>query len=182
MINLIPPAGRARIVREYWARVIAVWLFLFGTGCLLVASLLLPTYVLIHSQINTLVESVDISAEKAATFDLSAGELTTASNQAAVLVGEGTTTPTTWYIEKLETLSGASVSIRSFEVVRPLLQGGDITIAGEATTRQALADFRDTVAKDPAFFEANLPIGNLIKDRDLLFSMKITLATTSTKI
>jgi len=179
MINLIPPAGRARVVREYWIRVMTVWLFLFGTGCLLVAALLLPTYVLIHAQVNALTASVDTTAEKAATFDSSAAELVAASNQATVLTGEGTTTPSTWFVEKIELLAGTEVSIRSFDIDRPLTSGGFITIAGEATTRKALADFRDVIAKEGAFAEANLPIGNLIKDRDVLFSMKITLATST---
>ena len=179
MINLIPPAGRARIVREYWIRVISVWLFLFGTGSLVVATLLLPTYVLINSQITTLAESVGTTAEKVATFDSSAGALVTASDQAAILVGKGTTTPTTWYIEKLENLSGPEITIRSFDVDRPLSSGGVTTISGEASTRKALADFRDIIAKDSAFSEVNLPIGNLIKDKDILFSMKITLATST---
>lgn len=179
MINLIPQSGRSWIIREYWTRVIAVWLFLFGTGCLLVAALLMPTYVLIHSQINTLAESVDNTEDKVATFDMSAGELVSASNQAAVLIGEGTTTPTTWYIEKLENSSGSAVSIRSFEINRPEWHGGYITLSGEAQTRQALADFRDRLTKDGIFSEANLPIGNLIKDKDILFSMQITIATST---
>jgi len=179
MINLIPPAGRVRIVREYWIRVIAVWLFLFGTGCLLIVALLLPTYVLIHAQINTLAGSVETMSEKVATFDTSASELVAASNQSKILLGLGTTTPIIAYVEKLEILSGTEVSIRSFDIDRPKFFGGFITIAGEATTRQSLADFRDAIVKDKAFAEVNLPIGNLIKDRDILFSMQITIATST---
>jgi hypothetical protein len=179
MINLIPPAGKAWIVREYWTRVIAVWLFLFGTVCLLVAALLLPTYVLIHYQIKILVRSVDATAEKVATFDASAGALVAASNQAAILVGTGTTTPTTWYVEKLETLSGTDVSIRSFDVNRQAPTGSTITITGEAATRQSLANFRDELTANANFSDVNLPIGNLIQDRNVLFSMKVTLATST---
>ena len=76
-------------------------------------------------------------------------------------------------------VSGVDVSVRSFDVERPQLHGGTITIAGVATTRKSLADFRDIVSKDSAFSKTDLPIGNLIKDRDVLFSMKITLATST---
>lgn len=179
MINLIPPAGRARIVREYWIRVIAVWLFLFGTGCLLVAALLLPTYVLIHSQTSLLSQTVAVNIDKVTTFDVSVLKLTEATNLARLLTGEGTTTLTSWYLTNLETSAGTEVTIRSYDFDRPFLRGGTVTIAGVATTRQALANFRDQVASDPVFSAVNLPIGTLIKDRDVLFSMRITLATST---
>ncbi len=179
MINLIPPAGRARIVREYWIRVSVVWLFLFGTGCLLVASLLLPTYVLIRVQTSMLSQTVAVNIDKVTTFDVSFGELTTATNQARLLKGNGTTTTTSWYLTNLEKMAGTEVAIESFDFDRPLLHGGSVTISGLATTRQALSDFRDQIVADPAFSAVNLPIGNLIKDRDLLFSMNITFATST---
>ena len=179
MINLIPPAARRSIVREYWLRVVSVWLFLFGTGCLIVTVLLLPTYVLIHAQVATLSAQVVATSEKTATFDVSAAELIEASRLAALLSTTASTTHFSESLTALEQLAGAGITIRDVSFTRTG-GNGEFTIAGGATTRQNLATFRDALEAHPAFATVDLPISALIKDRDLLFSMKVTFASSTT--
>lgn len=178
MINLIPPAARRSVVREYWLRAISVWLLLFGTGCLIVASLLLPTYVLIRLQVGELEQTAVAASEKVATYDVSASALVAANKQAQLLMGTSTT-PFSTYLTQLEQFAGAGVVLRDIQFVRSKTGVGSITVAGTAATRQVLANFRDALEAEPAFSKVNLPISNLIKDRDLLFVIDITLATST---
>ena len=178
MINLLPPAARKSVVREYWLRVSAVWLFLLGTGCLIVAVLLLPTYMLIHTQINTLDSQVSASTAKASTFDVSAAALIQASTDAAILTQGASSTPFSHYLKLIETLAGPDITLRDVTYVKTT-ESGKLTLAGQAATRQSLANFRDALEADPVFQNVNLPISSLIKDRDLLFSLDITIATTT---
>ena len=49
MINLIPPHARKAITREYWIRVVTVWMFLATFALMVIVALQIPTYVLINS-------------------------------------------------------------------------------------------------------------------------------------
>ena len=179
MINLIPPVARRTVVREYWVRVISVWMFLVGTGFLVVVALLLPTYVLTRSQINVLSEVSSTVAEKVTTYDASAVELQRASEQAAILVSAGTTTPFSTYLTLIEKSAGNEIQIRSIDFSRTGVGNGTVVLSGESKTRQALAYFRDVMESDGSSIKVDLPISNLIKERDIMFSMQMMIATTT---
>jgi hypothetical protein len=179
MINLIPPAARGRIIKEYWFRVGAVWLFLFGTGCLLVTSLLLPTYMLLRGELSTLRNEVAANEAMTASFDTSAAELMAAMQQTNRLLGEGEGVSATAYDAALLALAGDAVEIQAL-IFENATTSTKITLSGVAASRSALANFRDAVEASADFSDAVLPISSLIKDRDLDFTMTITGGSTST--
>ncbi len=179
MINLIPASARRMIVREYWVRTMAVWMFLLGTGCLVVASLFLPTYVLVSKQVDDLQIQVDQNAASTATFDSSAAALTTAMKQATFLLASSTPVTFTMYKKMITAIAGEGVDISGFQFVR-VGSTTAITLDGMASTRQALATFRDDLEREPLLTTVVLPISNLIKDRDIVFTMTVTGIATST--
>jgi len=178
MINLIPPHARKSVVREYWLRVITVWLFLFGTGCLIVSVLLLPTYMLVRGQTATLGDQVSATADRTASYDEATAKLKAATTQATFLKNTASSTPFSTYLKILESIAGAGVTLHSVSYTHPDGGVGKITISGVATTRTVLASFRDALEADPAFTGVVLPINALTKASDLIFSMDMTLATT----
>lgn len=173
MINLIPPRARATIIKEYWLRVVAVWLFLLGTGGLLVASLLLPTYMLLRTELVLLRDQVAGGAAEVANFDSSSASLATAMKEADLLKKMATSSSYTAAIERLTTIAGPAVTISTFGFAR-VEQKTTITITGVAATRASLASFRDTIEADANFADAILPISSLIKDKNLDFTMTLT--------
>jgi len=179
MINLIPPVARRNIVKEYWIRVITVWLFLAGTAGLIVLLLLLPSYVLVLIQINSLEQVVAATSLKSSSYDASSVTLLVANQQAQLLANTPEVTPFSLYTSSLEKLAGTGIVLQELRFSRPASTAGTIKVSGVADTRQSLADFRDAIEANAYFSTVNLPISSLIKDRDLLFSMEITLATTS---
>jgi hypothetical protein len=182
MINLIPPTARRSVIREYWLRVISVWLFLLGTGFLIVATLLLPTYMIILIQKGETVDNAKSSSETAATYDGLAAELSDGTELARVLLSSPSTTPLSQYIQTIEAQSGDAVAVNSYVYKMDTSGEGVITISGIADTRQALAGFRDVLSNDSHFSNVELPISNLIKERDLLFSIQLLLATSTSDI
>ncbi len=179
MINLLPPTARRSIVREYWLRVATVWMFLLGTGCLIIAALLLPTYVQIHIQLRALSESVNASTEMITSYDTLAQELLTANDRAKILINAASSTPFSTYVNSIEELSGQAISINTYTFTRPKTGEATITVSGVARTRQELADFKDVLSTDGAFSRVELPISNLIKEKDLLFSMQLIVSTST---
>ncbi len=179
MINLIPPVARKSVAREYWLRVVSVWLFLLGTGCLIVSVLLLPTYMLVHGQMVMLGGQMMATADKTASYDESTATLTKASAQAAFLKTGASTTPFSSYLKTLESLSVAGISIYSVTYSHLAPATDKMTISGMASTREELATFRDALELAPEFVTVVLPIASLAKATDVLFSMDMTLATTT---
>lgn len=178
MINLIPPSARKGIVREYWVRVLTVWLLLFGTGVFIVAVLLLPTFMLIHGQVTTLGEQMSDTAGMATTFDSSAAQLQAASEQAALLMQVASTTSFSAYAAVIERLAGTDVKLQTISFTHTPT-GGTFKLSGVADTRQTLASFRDALEADAYFREVVLPISALIKDKDLIFSIDLSVSSSS---
>lgn len=174
MINLIPPSAEKLIVKEYWLRVLAVWLFLFGTGCLIVASLHLPTYVLVRNELVSLREQVANNAAETASFDTGSAALAMAMEEARLLKSVGTSSaPHTLDMKALTDIAGDQVVLSSF-VFSKTDSATTVTLMGTARTRAALANFRDAIEADERFADAILPISSLIKDRNIDFIMTVT--------
>jgi len=178
MINLIPPAAKKIMVREYWTRVLSVWLILFGTACVIITCLLLPTYLLINIKTSVLKEQATSATEKMASYDISATELQIANRQAQILLQPSEGPLFTDFVTDFKDKSGIGITISDYKFTRTKT-AGSITLSGLANTRQDLADFRDRLEEDERFFKVDLPISNLIKDSNLLFSMTLTLATST---
>lgn len=178
MINLIPPSAKKSIKREYIKRVLTVWLLLFSVSFAILAVFLLPTFVALKGEINSLKETAATGLAKVSQYDISATELITANNQAQLLLKRATTSSPSEVIAILTTLAGTNVSLTNFQFFN-LVTAGKITVSGVALTRQDLAVFRDGVSGDKRFSAVDLPISNLIKDKDLLFTMNISFATST---
>jgi hypothetical protein len=178
MINLIPPSAKKSITYEYWKRVIAVWFGLFSTAFIILTVFLLPTHILLRSEIEYLEETVSAGVDRVSNYDISATELITASTQARLLLDNQASNTPSDLITVLLDYAGSNVALNNFQFVK-LTTTPTITLAGIADSRQDLAQFRDVVAADVRFANVDLPISNLIKDKDLLFSMEITLATST---
>ncbi len=181
MLNLIPPAARKSVIREYWVRAVTVFMFLLGTGFLLVASFLLPTYVLIDNQVESMQAEVDARAATTASFDASSGSLTNAMKQANTLLAAegGAMVPATVLTNTLDTLSGPEVDLTQVSFTKTAATT-TLMISGQAKNRPALAGYRDAIEGHEYFLSADLPISSLVKDKDLLFTMTIVVDPAAT--
>ena len=175
MINLIPPSAKKSIVREYWLRVASVWLFILSAVGAIFAILLVPVYVLIKGQISVYAESAQVAINETKEYDLSSAELIRASKQARMILDLTDTIRLSRFITLIDEIEKSGVTIDSYilsqkdDIVTP------ITITGTALTRQALANFRETLLTHPDIKTAYLPISNLALDKNITFSVTITM-------
>lgn len=175
MINLIPPHAKSSIVREYWFRVVSVWLFILSAVTLIIAALLIPVYVLITTQIAAYAESAEVAISEVNKFDLSSAALVRASQDAVKIVKMQDDPRFTEYITLFQSLENRAVSIHRYEFS---LEGDTIApiiIAGTAETRQALADFREALLTNERIATVVLPISNLAQDKDIDFTITVTM-------
>jgi hypothetical protein len=179
MINLIPEKAKREVVKEYWVRVVTMWLFTLSVSSLVVALLLLPVYVLVTSQVEAYASDATEATKKVAEYDLSATSLVMASKQAQMIVALRQSESFSEMIELLESLKGEGIVLESFNLTRDDgAKMGNIKIEGQALTRQDLVDFRDLLLSHSKIKEVNLPISNLAKDKNIPFNIAIILNGT----
>lgn len=170
MINLIPPAARKNLLTLYWARVVSVWSILLGVASLIGVILLLPTYVLVSIQTGVYESANADLANSASTFDVSAAELITANQQAQDILQAESTQSFSGHLLVLEELAGP------VQILELQFSSGDtasqFTVSGLAANRLDLVAFRDALDASPQYDDVDLPISNLIKDRDIVFTMR----------
>lgn len=175
MINLIPPTAKKKIITEYWVRVISVWMLIFGVVLLVVSLLFLPVYVLVTSQVEVYETSAKEAVAKVAEYDLSASTLAEANVQAQMLIELRQMKPFSDLIDDFSALQGDAISIINFDFKRTGMKLSSVQLIGKAEDRKALADFRDAMMTLPEVKDVYLPIANLAKDKDINFSISVTL-------
>lgn len=178
MINLIPHAFKRNVAIEYWTRVLSVCLFILSG--ILVAStlLLLPVYVLINSQINTFETAANEALERVSQHDLSSATLVKTGTKARLLLELRNDTKFSEIISLLQGLENSQVHIESIDLTRLDTGIGPIQLTGKAMTRQSLADFRTSLLARPEIDTVLLPISNLAQDKDITFSISVTMKKT----
>lgn len=173
MINLIPPKTKKRLQAEYWVRVVSVWLVLWSIGLLIGASVLLPVYVLIGSQVDTYEASANEASQKVADYERAA-QLMQRSNEEAKMIDDSFRVPRiSTYIDRFNALRESGIQITEVLVGQ---KEGELTpaiIQGVADDRVSLASFRDRLLEEDAVASVDLPINNLARDKDIVFSLTV---------
>ncbi len=175
MINLIPSSAKRSIAFEYWIRVASVGILII-CGILITSTiLLLPVYVRIHSHIKAYAAVAGQEMEKANEYSLSSATLIQTSVQARLLLSLKNEQSFSSIVDLLKNLENSSITINSFNLSKKDDALQPIEITGKALTRQALADFREVLLVHEAIESVFLPISNLAQDRDITFTVSITL-------
>ncbi len=179
MINLIPPASKKKLHIEYWIRVISVWFTLWSGVLILGAMVLLPVYVLIGSQVSVYEESSAVASEKVAGYENVSVDLIKASEQARVALDVIETPLFSDYITLFDGLHDSDVQINTISVNRKSNTINPVVLTGMADNRHALASFRDRLLADSLVKLVDLPISNLASDKDIKFTITVTLSNNN---
>lgn len=180
MINLIPPEARSRIITEYWVRVGAVWLLLLGVAATAIATFLLPAYVLVGSQAGIYEVAAKEASTRVAEQEVTTKVLVEASTQAKLLVDDADKQSMMEFFDVVQSLVDPNlIEIKSYSLTRKDMTVQVVQVRGHAATRLSLSNFRDALTQHPLIEKVNLPISNLAKDRDIEFSIALTIATST---
>jgi hypothetical protein len=175
MINLIPPRAKKALLLEYWVRVVSVWLILWSSALLLGALLLVPVQVLISSQVSVYKESSVAASQSVSSYENASTLLAQSTQQAKYVFDEKEFSSMSGYLDLFQSLEGTEVEIKTINLARKESDVSPVSISGFAANRHALASFRDRIVSQEEFLEVDLPISNLAQDRDISFSITVTL-------
>lgn len=176
MINLIPKSAKKNIVTEYWVRVISTWLMLWAFAIACGTAILFPSYILVSSQVTAYEESASLASQKVADYESASVALVQASQQAREIVQQTEVASASSYIDLFMSMQGTNILITRLSLVQDDAKILPVRITGTATDRQTLASFRDRMLAHPLITEVDLPISNLANDKDILFSIVVTMA------
>jgi len=178
MINLIPQSAQKLVQREYWARVSTVWLILLGCTLLVTIVLMLPVYVLVNQQQAAQADTVAVAREFSSERSGIEAKINQANGQARLVVtNQSHMQSYTKYIETINTYA-RDITLSAYRI-ETVANSPRISLSGEATTRVALAAFRDALEADEVYDSVILPISALIRDSDLPFTLTVVIATTT---
>lgn len=174
MINILPQTERRALQREYFWKYGAVITFLVTAVVLFVAVTLVPSYIMsnvkeeiLSNQIAAAKNTVSAAEETQSTKDIRA-----TTEQIRVL------TPNAQVLNDhdvfLSIVAGktAGIKITSFSLVRASAETA-VTVSGVASDRQTLLAFQKKLDDNVLFTSVDLPISNLTKSKDIIFTVKL---------
>lgn len=165
---------------EYWVRVTSVWVILIAVALLLGAILLFPVYVLVSSQVDAKESAVTEASLKVNNFQEVSQSLEEASQLAKYALRESTLANMSDYLTLFESLQGPTITISSVEIIRQERGILPVLVLGVARDRRGLAEFRDRLLAEPNVVSVDLPISNLASDRDIKFTITVTVSNETT--
>lgn len=175
MINLIPASAKKSLIQEYWLRVVSVWFLLWATTLLVGVFILVPSYVLLDSQVSAYKDSAESASEKIANYKKVSDELTRSGKLAATMKENFALGYVSDYVTLFRNLEHSGITISEIGIERTDKDISPIRISGVATNRQALAAFRDRALEEEQITAVDLPISNLTKDKDIPFEITATI-------
>lgn len=180
MSNLIPSFAKKKITTEYWIRVVTVWFYLWGTGLIVATVLLFPVYIFTSVQIDVNAASASAAEANVENYEDVAFDLKKATLQARYIIEDDRRNKAHQYVDLFTRNAGVGVAIERISFAKTQAGVQPITISGQAESRETLAAFRDRLLTEPAIEQANLPISNLAKDRDIDFTITVTMNNQTT--
>lgn len=176
MINLIPPAAKRAVRREYWQRVFVVWLVLLNVCLVLGGLLTAPSFVLVQSQLTAYQSQLESAAAVASEQDQLAATITDTNERARTVLAAAEVPAMTPYLERLRALASAGVAITQVRVIRTEALVTELVVSGEARSRESLRRFSEQIVADERFAAADVPLENLAANEDIAFSLSIVVA------
>tara|TARA_B100000745_G_scaffold285608_1_gene220949 strand:- start:1881 stop:2423 length:543 start_codon:yes stop_codon:yes gene_type:complete len=176
MINLIPPHARKQVKIEYWVRVSSVWVLMVALGLCVVLVLMVPSYILIRSQLNTYQEQYSQALADSVSYQELEDAVVTANRYAQKLLSYKSPVSFTGIIDELKLVTDDTIELSYVDIKRT--ESGEVetmVVKGEAQTRIDLVAYRDAIEAHPFFTSADLPISNLAKDKEVPFSITVAI-------
>lgn len=177
MLNILPIEEKKKIIVEYRLRLAIV--SFFAIGALAVASMVLlaPAYILAVTKNSTAEEQLAVLEEKyggaGQEKELSA-QIREINNRILLLLSGDTTTRLAppQAVTKILSLKGGSIKIIAF-TYESMANQERIVLTGTSSDRDSLANFIETLKKEPAFTSATMPISSYVKSENIDFSIVI---------
>jgi Tfp pilus assembly protein PilN len=179
MINLLPKNYKQNLNRDYWLRVVTVTFWLLIMSSAVIGVLLALEIVKAQFEIKGLekIKQAEEQQESRQTFLAAREKIKLTNQRVEVLSGllRVDRLPGDLFEEVIK-LKPASVKIKSLSYATTTSVAGSLSLAGLALTRTDLLKYIDLLKQNPVFSQVESPVGNLIRDKNVEFTLVLTVA------
>lgn len=159
-------------------RVVSVWAFLLGAIFISGFFLLLPSYILVNIQLDTLSTKEPSSDDTEMRFQIAEQEIIEANAISKQLSKKELATNMSDIITAITGATKPGIELKRFEVTRGVNVFEPILVQGSAETREILLGFKTELERSPLFESATIPIADLITDTNLPFVVTLKVSST----
>lgn len=175
MINLIPSEEKKRIIKDFYLRVVVVFLVVFSISIFILNLILIPA--LSYSSIKKNLSITQLEQQKnnpPVEFAFGAENLVENISKKINIINEAQKDKflvSDKVINKILLKKTPGIKITEINYNNDITKGKSLDIRGEATTREALLVFKNTLERDTDFKRVDLPISNFIKSTNIQFNL-----------
>jgi len=177
MFNVLPQEEKIAIQKEYRVRRLIVIGVFFIITLIIGLILLFPSYLV--SQINaqntaSLLEAIQQELQKSKSHVATPEDISALREKIALLNAAKSSVSVSNLFSIIVAKKGNAVQLSNFTFKKNSDGTLELAVGGNARTRDALTQFSRALEADPAFSAVDLPISSLAKDKDIDFTMTIT--------
>jgi hypothetical protein len=180
MINLIPSEEKKKIRKDFYMRVIVVSFFVLGTAVFLSNIMLTPA--LFYASLEKKLISDQFAKDtNKLTFDLNQANKNAVENleKKILLIKQAQNNKFLVSENVIDNLLAKKINgilINEINYTKDPNKGNLVNIRGQASSRERLLTFKNSLAQDPNFKNVDLPISNFIKSTDIEFNLVLIIS------
>lgn len=177
MFNLIPDAVKEKILKDYKERRVVVWLFALFSLSVMIVIFLLPAYVHVFFEEKNMradVEVVKNSLQLKKADDV-VGKIKRTNEQLKTLSPVKSQIRASEIVEKALRTRNSTIHITEIEYMETKTSSSTLLLKGVADRRESLREFVTKLESTEGFVKVELPVSNFAKDKNIDFSINISL-------
>jgi cell division protein FtsB len=177
MINLIPNEEKKKMARDFYQRVLIMFLVVFSFGVLVACASLLPAY-LLSVEKKSLVDA-KLETQKNETIpepDQKSMAIINDLTNKLNLIGKAQNNEydvSQKIISEIISQKIPGIKITEIFYTEDPTSGKKVNVDGLASSREQLLLFRDALGADPLFKTVDLPISNFVKGSNIPFYLNL---------
>lgn len=177
--TLLPEKEMRRLRREYRVRVFIFLLFFISCAITVGIGFLIPSYILSYNQEKESIKKIEsIQKDREVSgIDNILKELSNSSDLLKKLKVDENPVIFSDIIKIVLNYKSGGVSIQAIQITKNTEASStvEMILQGKATTRERVLEFKKKLEQDERIVKVELPISDLAKSKDLVFSIRITL-------
>jgi Tfp pilus assembly protein PilN len=169
MISLLSPEGKKRLARERKTRFVSVLLLLLTAVSLVLLAFSVPIRLMQQHQLRNMGDKGDLLTELETSRRKAEKKVAEVNVLLKHIDQQKENRRFSEIINKIDELSGSEISLTQFSFDTK----NKLTLQGQASARTALSEFRDRLEEDKQFSSVELPLSNLVSERDVAFTITL---------
>jgi len=178
MINLLPISGIKKIISEYRVRLVTTVLVMLAVTMVIASALLFPAYLLASHKRTTILEELSKTGNQNASSQ-ETKDLEKIVKEMDAMLDMLSSKGQKFSISNDILTKTAGFRTGNIKITGMFYDKKDpestFSLKGTAASRQSLTSFIEMLKKDVAFRDVSLPISDLVKDRNIDFTVMIKL-------